>query len=297
MIMGLVFETNLPNLFYRGKVRDLYQLEKGILIVATDRISAFDSVLPTGIPYKGMVLNLISAFWFERTAHIVPNHLIQVVDDVAEFNAAYGVALPPYIARRSMLVRKAEPIPIECVVRGYLSGSAWAEYRERGTISGVSFEKGLVESQRFPEPLFTPTTKEASGHDRPIMLDEMENLVGKALTEKLKKKSLEVYSFAEGYARSRGIIIADTKFEFGMIDGELHLIDELLTPDSSRFWDAGGYSPGGPQPSFDKQPVRNWLIGAGWDKEPPAPPLPQDVVQKTTERYREAYRRLTGRSL
>jgi phosphoribosylaminoimidazole-succinocarboxamide synthase len=292
--MELILETNLSNLFYRGKVRDLYQLGDELLIMATDRISAFDSVLPSGIPDKGTVLNLLSAFWFEKTAHIVPNHLIEVVEDVASLNAKYGISYPPYIAHRSMLVKRAELIPIECVVRGYLSGSAWAEYKEKGTISAMPFEAGLVESERLPQPLFTPTTKEASGHDRPITLAEMESLIGKALTEEMKEKSLEIYEFAEGYARGRGIIIADTKFEFGIIDGEFHLIDELLTPDSSRFWDAEGYSPGGPQPSFDKQPVRDWLIAAGWNKEPPSPPLPPDVVQKTTKRYREAYRRLTG---
>jgi phosphoribosylaminoimidazole-succinocarboxamide synthase len=292
--MNLLLETNLPNLFYRGKVRDLYQLGDELLIVATDRISAFDSVLPSGIPDKGTVLNLLSAFWFQRTAHIVPNHFIEVVEDVEKLNARYGISYPLYIARRSMLVKKAERIPIECVVRGYLSGSAWAEYKEKGAISAMPFEAGLVESERLPQPLFTPTTKEASGHDRPITLEEMGSLIGKELTEKLREKSLEIYEFAEGYARSRGIIIADTKFEFGIIDGELHLIDELLTPDSSRFWDAEGYSQGGAQPSFDKQPVRDWLIAAGWNKEPPAPPLPPDVVQKTTERYREAYHRLTG---
>ncbi len=295
--MKLVLETNLPNLFYRGKVRDLYQLGDELLIVATDRISAFDSVLPSGIPSKGLVLNQLSAFWFEKTAHIVPSHVVKLVDDVNWLNQTYGVSFPPYIARRSMLVKKSERVPVECVVRGYISGSAWAEYQETGRVADVSLPKGLKESEKFPEPLFTPTTKAASGHDEPITMEEIENLVGSGLTQDLAEKTLQVYRYAEEYARGRGIIIADTKFEFGMIDGQLYLIDELLTPDSSRFWDAKSYSPGGPQPSFDKQPVRDWLVQAGWDKEPPAPPLPEDVVAQTTERYEKAYLRLTGRSL
>jgi phosphoribosylaminoimidazole-succinocarboxamide synthase len=295
--MNLILETELPNLFYRGKVRDLYALGNELLVVATDRISAFDSVLPSGVPYKGLVLNMLSAFWFQKTAHIMPNHFIQVVDDVDWLNVRYGVNLPPYIAHRSMLVKKAERISIECVVRGYLSGSAWAEYSQSGTIQGISPRKGLRESEWLPQPLFTPTTKETSGHDRPISLEEMASLVSRTLTEKLVEKSLAIYKFAEEYARSRGIVIADTKFEFGLIEGKLHLIDELLTPDSSRFWDAKAYAPGGPQPSFDKQPVRDWLIRSGWNKEPPAPPLSEEVITETSQRYREAYHRLTGKWL
>jgi phosphoribosylaminoimidazole-succinocarboxamide synthase len=295
--MSVLLETELPNLYYRGKVRDLYQLGDDLLVIATDRISAFDVVLPSGVPGKGLVLNQLSAFWFQKTAHIVPNHLIRAVDDIDWLNATYGISYPPYIAHRSMLVRKAERIPIECVVRGYISGSAWAEYAEKGTISGFPQPHELKESERLPQPLFTPTTKATTGHDLPISWEEMESLVGEALTRELREKSIEIYQYAEEYARSRGIIIADTKMEFGIIEGQLHLIDELLTPDSSRFWDAESYAPGGPQPSFDKQPVRDWLTQSGWNKEPPAPPLPPEVVAKTTERYKEAYRRLTGRSL
>ncbi len=295
--MSVLLETELPNLYYRGKVRDLYQLGDDLLVVATDRISAFDVVLPSGVPNKGLVLNQLSAFWFQKTAHIVPNHLIRVVDDVDWLNATYNISYPPYIAHRSMLVRKAERIPIECVVRGYISGSAWAEYAETGTISGFHHPHELKESERLPQPLFTPTTKATTGHDLPISWEEMESLVGEASARELRDKTIEIYQHAEEYARSRGIIIADTKMEFGIIEGELHLIDELLTPDSSRFWDVESYAPGGPQPSFDKQPVRDWLTQSGWDKEPPAPPLPPEVVAKTEERYKEAYRRLTGRSL
>jgi len=295
--MSVLLETELPNLYYRGKVRDVYQLGDDLLVVATDRISAFDVVLPSGVPNKGLVLNQLSAFWFQKTAHIIPNHLIRVVDDVDWLNATYNISYPSYIAHRSMLVRKAERIPIECVVRGYISGSAWAEYTQKETISGFPPSHKLKESERLPEPLFTPTTKATTGHDLPISWEEMESLVGEALARELREKSIEIYQYAEDYARSRGIIIADTKMEFGIIEGELHLIDELLTPDSSRFWDAESYAPGGPQPSFDKQPVRDWLTQSGWDKEPPAPPLPPEVVAKTAERYQEAYRRLTGRSL
>jgi phosphoribosylaminoimidazole-succinocarboxamide synthase len=294
---ALLLETVLPNLYCRGKVRDLYQLRDELLIVATDRISAFDVVLPSGIPGKGIVLNQLSAFWFGKTAHIVSNHLIRVVDDVDWLNATYSISYPPYIARRSMLVRKAERIPIECVVRGYLSGSAWAEYTEKGTISGFTMPQGLKESERLPQPLFTPTTKAATGHDLPLSLAEMESLIGEALTRELREKSVEIYQYAEEYSRSRGIIIADTKMEFGIIQGKPHLIDELLTPDSSRFWDAESYAPGAPQRSFDKQPIRDWLTQSGWNKEPPAPPLPPEIVAQTSARYKEAYQRLTGRRL
>jgi phosphoribosylaminoimidazole-succinocarboxamide synthase len=273
-------------------------------MIATDRISAFDSVLPCGIPDKGIVLNQLSAFWFQKTAHIVPNHLIEVVDDANWLNQAYGdkvcagnYSFPPYVARRSMIIRKAERIDIECVVRGYISGSAWAEYQEKGTICGSPFSRGLVESEKLPVPIFTPTTKADSGHDEPITLTEMKNLVGEIRTVELMEKSLSIYRYAHDYALERGIIIADTKFEFGMVGGEAILIDELLTPDSSRFWEADKYKAGQSQPSFDKQPVRDWLVAAGWNKEPPAPMLPQDVIEQTAERYREAYRQLTGKAL
>ncbi|MCL0095286.1 phosphoribosylaminoimidazolesuccinocarboxamide synthase [Dehalococcoidia bacterium] len=297
--MALLLQTDLPNLLYRGKVRDTYRLSRDeFLLVATDRVSAFDVVLPTGIPDKGLVLNQLSAFWFERTKHLVPNHMVEVVGDVRlldSYRSLTGCAVfPTYLNDRSMIVIKAERIDVECVIRGYLSGSAWAEYRKYGTISGKRMPEGLQESDKLPQPLFTPTTKEDDGHDKPITIEQMANLIGDDLTKEIMERSLSVYLFAEEYARGRGIIIADTKMEFGIIDGKLHLIDELLTPDSSRFWDMEKYTPGGPQPSFDKQPLRDWLEACGWNKEPPAPELPSEVVEQMAERYREAYRRLTG---
>ena len=302
--MELLLETDLPNLFYRGKVRDTYDLGDSLLIIATDRISAFDSVLPCGIPDKGMVLNQLSAFWFEKTAHLVPNHLIAVVDDAQWLNNTYGekvcsgyYSFPDYVARRSMVVRKAERIDIECVARGYISGAAWAEYQEKGTVNGVPFPEGLVESEKLTEPIFTPTTKADSGHDEPITIDEMKRLLGEERAEELTEKTMRIYRYAHDYAMERGIIIADTKVEFGLVNDLVLLIDELLTPDSSRFWDASLYQAGRSQSSFDKQPVRDWLVQAGWDKEPPAPMLPEDVIAQTSERYREGYRRLTGKEL
>ncbi|MBI4295025.1 MAG: phosphoribosylaminoimidazolesuccinocarboxamide synthase [Chloroflexi bacterium] len=299
--MTPLLETNLPNLFYRGKVRDTYDLGQELLIVATDRISAFDSVLPCGIPGKGQVLNQLAAFWFQKTAHLVPNHLVETVDDIRLLSARVPrsacYVYPSYLVGRSMLAKKAQRIDVECVVRGYLSGSAWAEYRESGSICSLPQPAGLVDSQKLPEPLFTPTTKADSGHDQPLSLKGMESLLGRDLARALMHKSLEVYNFAADYALGQGIIIADTKMEFGIIDGRLSLIDELLTPDSSRFWDASHYRPGRSQSSFDKQPVRDWLVQAGWNKEPPAPPLPPEVVAQTSERYRQAYRKLTGMEL
>lgn len=303
--MSILRESNLPNLHHRGKVRDTYEIGSDLLlIIATDRVSAFDVVLPSGIPDKGIVLNQLSGFWFDKTSHIVPNHLMQVVDDINWLNRVYGekvcvsyYSYPSYVERRSMIVRRAERIDIECVVRGYLSGSAWAEYKQSGTISGIPMPKGLKESDKLPEPLFTPTTKAETGHDEPITVKRMEKLVGKSLTKGIMEKSAAVYNYAAQYALGRGIIIADTKMEFGMIGGKLSLIDELLTPDSSRFWDAEKYSPGKSQPSYDKQPLRDWLTASGWNKEPPAPELPPKIVKETSERYREGYRRLTGRKL
>ncbi|HAZ31696.1 MAG TPA: phosphoribosylaminoimidazolesuccinocarboxamide synthase [Dehalococcoidia bacterium] len=297
--MALLLQTDLPNLLYRGKVRDTYHLSRDdLLLVATDRVSAFDVVLPTGIPDKGLVLNQLSAFWFDRTKHLVPNHMVEVVGDVRlldSYRSLPGCAMfPTYLRDRSMIVIKAERIDVECVIRGYLSGSAWAEYRKHGTISGKRMPEGLQESDKLPQPLFTPTTKEDDGHDKPITIEQMASLIGDDLTKEIMERSLSVYLFAEEYARGRGIIIADTKMEFGMIDGKLHLIDELLTPDSSRFWDMEKYASGGPQPSFDKQPLRDWLAASGWNKEPPAPELPSEIVEQMAERYREAYRRLTG---
>ncbi len=300
--MAILRESDLPNLYHKGKVRDTYEMGSDqLLIIVTDRVSAFDVVLPGGIPDKGIVLNQLSAFWFEKTSHIVPNHVIEIVNDVNWLNRVYGervcASYPPYVERRSMIVKKAERIDIECVVRGYLSGSAWAEYKQNGTISGMTLPKGLKESEQFTQPLFTPTTKETAGHDRPLTIEQMEGLVGKSLTEEIMEKSIAIYNYAAQYARSQGIIIADTKMEFGVIDGKLSLIDELLTPDSSRFWDAKKYSPGKSQPSFDKQPLRDWLTESGWNKEPPAPELPPKIVKETSERYREAYRRLTGKTI
>ena len=298
----VLLNTDLPlPLFFLGKVRDTYHLGNLLLVVATDRISAFDVVLPCGIPNKGLVLNLLSAFWFNQTKDLVPNHLIEAVDDVhcldAYLPAESRFPYPAHLAGRSMVVKKAKRIPAECVVRGYLSGSAWAEYQQYGTISGFSLPKGLQESQELPQPLFTPTTKAESGHDQPLTMDEMKRLVGEALAEEMKRKSLAIYSYAQDYARASGIIIADTKMEFGLVNDELILIDELLTPDSSRFWDAEQYKVGQSQPSYDKQPVRDWLTQSGWNKEPPAPMLPPEVIEDTTKRYEQAYERLTGRKL
>jgi len=303
--MSVLLETDLPNLYYRGKVRDTYEMDSDqFLLIATDRVSAFDVVLPAGIPDKGIVLNQLSAFWFEQTSHIVPNHLIEVVNDVNWLNSTYGekvcagyYSYPPYVARRSMIVRRAQRIDIECVVRGYISGSAWADYQKSGAVCGVALPDGLKESGELPRHIFTPTTKAESGHDEAITVEQMKDLIGEALTEEIVEKSLAIYEYAAQYALSRGIIIADTKLEFGMVGDKLILIDELLTPDSSRFWDVETYSPGKPQPSFDKQPLRDWLSNSGWNKEPPAPELPKEVIEDTAQRYREAHRRLTGKEL
>ncbi len=288
-------------LFIRGKVRDTYDLGNLLLIVATDRISAFDLVLPCGIPDKGLVLNQLSVFWFRLTANLVPNHLVEAVDDVHHLDsylpAENRFPYPTYLAERSMVVKKARRIPVECVVRGYLSGSAWTEYQQHGTISGLSLPTGLKESQELPQPLFTPTTKAETGHDQPLSMDEMKRVVGSGLAEEMKERSLAVYHYAREYAQARGIIIADTKMEFGLDNDQLILIDELLTPDSSRFWDAERYKVGQPQPSYDKQPVRDWLVQAGWNKKPPVPMLPPEVIEATTKRYQQAYERLTGREL
>lgn len=299
VVPSIVLGTNLPlPLFIRGKVRDTYDLGERLLIVATDRISAFDVVLPCGIPDKGLVLNQLSAFWFRKTDALVPHHLIETVDDARTLDRYLSPSsrfpYPDYLVGRSMVVRKVERIPIECVVRGYLSGSAWAEYQQSGDICGIPLPKGLQESQELPKPLFTPTTKAETGHDEPITLDGVKKLVGENLAEELKEKSLALYEYARRYAGDRGIIIADTKMEFGLDNGRLILIDELLTPDSSRFWEASQYRVGQSQPSYDKQPVRDWLVQSGWNKQPPAPMLPPDVIEATTRRYRDAYERLTG---
>ena len=302
MSSDVLLNTDLPlPLFIRGKVRDTYELGELLLIVATDRISAFDVVLPGGIPKKGLVLNKLSAFWFNQTRDLLPNHLVEVVDDLHRLDAYLPAGsrfdYPSYLGGRSMVVKKVKRLPVECVVRGYISGSAWVEYQQSGTVSGLPLPKGLRESQEFTDPLFTPTTKAEKGHDLPLSLAEMGKLVGEAVAEGIREKSLAIYSYARGYARNRGIIIADTKFEFGLDGDKLILIDELLTPDSSRIWDASLYKVGQSQPSFDKQPVRDWLTASGWNKEPPAPMLPKEVIEATSQRYEQAYERLSGRKL
>jgi phosphoribosylaminoimidazole-succinocarboxamide synthase len=300
--MSVLLETSLPNrLFRRGKVRDTYDLGDKLLMIATDRISAFDVVLPCGIPDKGAVLNQLSAFWFEKTAHLIPNHLLEVIEDIRQLDA-YRLpearsSYPSSLTGRSMIVKKSQTIPVECVVRGYLAGSGWAEYTQSGAVCGIPLPDGLKECQQLPRLIFTPTTKAESGHDQPLSMADLKQLIGEALAEELEEKSLAIYRFAEEYARTRGIIIADTKMEFGFVDKKVILVDELLTPDSSRFWDADSYEAGHSQPSFDKQPVRDWLVASGWNKEPPAPMLPPEIIQETTERYREAHRRLTGKAL
>jgi phosphoribosylaminoimidazole-succinocarboxamide synthase len=285
---------DLP-LLARGKVRDIYDLGDKLLMVATDRISAFDVVLPTGIPDKGLVLTQLSAFWFELTGDIVPNHFIQVVDRPRI--PGVGRELPREMIGRAMLVQKAERIDVECVVRGYITGSGWKDYQQEGEISGLKLPPGLKESQELFEPIFTPTTKAEQGHDLPITYQQVAELAGESAANAVRLRSLAVYRYGRDYARERGIIIADTKFEFGWLDGEVILIDECLTPDSSRFWPADQYKTGASQPSFDKQFVRDYLEEISWNKAPPAPELPPDVIEGTSAKYREAYERLTGREL
>jgi len=299
---NVLLNTDLPlPLFIRGKVRDTYDLGNQLLIIATDRISAFDSVLPCGIPAKGLVLNQLSLFWFRHTSDLMPNHLLEAVDSVhcldSYLTKETRFACPAYLAGHSMIVKKVKRLPIECVVRGYLAGSAWAEYQQQGTIAGMHMPKGLRESQELRQPLFTPTTKAETGHDQPLTMDDLKKMVGNRIAEEVEKKSLAIYQYARNHARAKSIIIADTKFEFGLDEGRLILIDELLTPDSSRLWDADLYQVGQSQPSYDKQPVRDWLVQSGWDKEPPAPTLPPEVIEATTRRYIEGYERLTGRKL
>ncbi|MEZ4554786.1 MAG: phosphoribosylaminoimidazolesuccinocarboxamide synthase [Dehalococcoidia bacterium] len=293
----VLLTTERPGLLHRGKVRDLYELPGDrMLMVATDRISAFDVVMPQGIPRKGEVLTRLSAYWFDRTAAVVPNHMVAVLE--ASNASALGADADASFFGRSMVVRKAEPLPVECVVRGYLAGSGWADYHATGRVSGVELPPGLVQSDRLFEPIFTPSSKAAVGeHDEPISYADVEALVGPDRAHVMRLRSLALYRYAAEVALERGIIIADTKFEFGMLDGEVTLIDEALTPDSSRFWPVDQYQPGRDQPSFDKQPLRDWLTASGWAKRPPAPDLPSEVVQATSERYREAYRLLTGASL
>ena len=293
--MQAVSQTDFAGLTLRGrgKVRDIYELKGDLLlIVATDRLSAFDVVLPTPIPDKGRVLTQLSVFWFNQLNDVVKNHLIA--------SKHFPTILDPFepeLRGRTMLVRKTEPVPIECVVRGYISGSGWKEYQKSGSVCGIQLPKGLRESDRLPEPIFTPSTKATTGHDENISFDEVVSRVGGPLAEQLRTVSLKIYKLAVEHAAARGIIIADTKFEFGTLMGELVWIDEALTPDSSRFWPADQYSPGKPQPSFDKQYVRDYLERIGWNKQPPAPALPPDVVAGTQQKYREAYQRITGHAL
>jgi len=278
----------------RGKVRDIYDLGGRLLLVATDRLSAFDVVLPDPIPFKGEVLTKLSLYWFDLLSDVVPNHLISA--DVADLPDEFAKHAD-WLAGRFMLVRKATVFPIECIVRGYLAGSGWAEYERAGTVCGMRLPAGLVESSRLPQPMFTPSTKAELGtHDENISVHRMFELVGQEHGSALLESSVALYSAARDHAASRGIIIADTKFEFGLIDGVVTLVDEVLTPDSSRFWPAATYEPGHGQPSFDKQYVRDWLVASGWDKTPPAPALPADVIAKTSETYIKAYELITGRA-
>ncbi len=290
---AVVLQTEIPGLpVRRGKVRDIYDLGDRVLLVSTDRISAFDWVLPSGIPDKGRVLNQIAAFWFGRFN--VANQVITT--DVAQMDLPAGTDREQ-LAGRSTLARKTKVVPIECVVRGYLAGSGWKEYRSRGTVCGHKLPAGLRESDQLPEPIFTPSTKAESGHDENITFDEVVQQIGRPLAEQLRDRSLDIFQQGVDYARQRGIIIADTKFEWGLIGDQLILIDEVLTPDSSRFWPADAYQPGQGQPSFDKQFVRDWLETTSWDKNSPPPALPDDVIAKTRAKYVEAFERLTGGKL
>jgi len=277
----------------QGKVRDVYSLGEDFLFVATDRISAFDVVLGSEIPDKGKVLNLISAFWFEKTRHIVKNHLIEwKFENFPEKLQKY-----PYLKNRSMIVKKAKVFPVECIVRGYLVGSGYKEYSQKGTVCGIKLPEGLQLASKLEEPIFTPSTKAESGHDENISFEKMKDIIGEEKAEKLKEISLKLYKFAYEYAIERGIIIADTKFEFGEIDGEIVLIDEALTPDSSRFWPVEEYKVGQNPPSFDKQYVRDYLEEIKWNKKPPAPSLPKEVIENTRKKYFEAFSKLTGKSI
>lgn len=294
-----ITETHLGDLLHKGKVRDTYDIGNGyLLMVATDRISAFDLVLGSGIPEKGSLLCEISSYWFDQTKHLIPNHLVSLANRNAIPNEVIDhpilQGLDEGIRNRSMIVKRAKRIDIECVVRGYITGSAWSEYKASGTVGGYEMPKGLVEGDKFPEPLFTPTTKAEEGHDMPMSMKEVEDMVGVKTAEQLKGLTVDIYNFAHSHALPKGIIIADTKMEFGFLDDKIILIDELLTPDSSRFWDVSMYEPGKSQPNFDKQFVRDWLNESGWDKNPPAPSLPKEVIEKTHERYIAAYNRITG---
>ncbi|MBV9768315.1 MAG: phosphoribosylaminoimidazolesuccinocarboxamide synthase [Bryobacterales bacterium] len=294
--MAPIFESNLPGVerYARGKVRDVYAAGEYLVIVATDRLSAFDYILPTPIPDKGKVLTAMTLFWLEQLRDIVPNHLVSA--DVNDYPSEFR-AHRDQLQGRSMLVRRAKMIDVECVARGYVSGSGWKDYRREGSICGVMLPVGLRESDHLPEPIFTPASKAQSGHDENISFENVAQQIGEALAARVRDLTLAIYKRAAQYAETRGIIIADTKFEFGFAGDQLLLADEVLTPDSSRFWPRASYQPGGPQPSFDKQYVRDHLESIRWDKRPPAPALPPEVIERTSEKYREAYRVLTGRSL
>ncbi len=294
--MEPIYETSLPGIerHARGKVRDVYSAGDFLVIVATDRLSAFDYVLPTPIPDKGRVLTALTLFWLDLLRDIVPNHLVSANVD------QYPPEFHPYRAQlegRSMLVRRAKMIEIECVARGYISGSGWKDYRRDGRICGIPLPEGLKESDRLSQPIFTPATKAQSGHDQNISFDEMAEQVGVPVASRLRELTLEIYTRAAGYAETRGVLLSDTKFEFGFVGDQLILADEVLTPDSTRFWPRATYHPGGPQQSYDKQYVRDYLESIHWNKQPPAPALPPDVLERTSEKYREAYRVLTGKSL
>jgi len=293
---SIILETNLAGVerYGRGKVRDVYSVGDGLVIIATDRISAFDYILPTGIPDKGKVLTQLSIFWFDFLRDLTPTHFLTAQVD------EYPQPLPQFrdqLEGRSMLVKRAKMIEIECVARGYISGSGWKEYKQHGTVCGIELPAGLQESDKLPEPIFTPATKAQTGHDENVSFEHIVSLIGEELASRLRDLTLKIYTRAAQYAETRGIIIADTKFEFGFVGDELVLGDEVLTPDSSRFWPAETYKPGGPQFSFDKQFVRDYLESIHWNKQPPAPPLPEDVAARTGEKYRQAYQVITGRAL
>jgi phosphoribosylaminoimidazole-succinocarboxamide synthase len=296
ILESVILHTELPGIekHAQGKVRDVYRVDGRLLIVATDRISAFDYILPTGIPDKGRVLTQLSIFWFDFLREVTPTHFLTA--NVDEYPAAL-LQFRSQLEGRSMLVRRAQMVEIECVARGYLAGSGWKEYQAQGTVCGIPLPAGLRESDRLPAPIFTPSTKAQSGHDENISFDTMCSVVGVELGARLRDLTLRIYSRAAAYAETKGVIIADTKFEFGFVDGELVLGDEVLTPDSSRFWPAESYRPGGAQVSYDKQYVRDYLESIHWNKKPPAPPLPDEVAGKTSEKYRQAYQVLTGKEL
>ena len=291
----VLIESDLPNRAHRGKVRDTYDLGDHLLIVATDRVSAFDVVLSGGVPRKGEVLTRLSAWWFDRIKEVVPNHFVTLI--TAENKNVIPFELAPKYFGRSMLVRKAKRLEAECIARGYITGSGWKDYQRTGSVCGIDLPEGLRESERLPEPIFTPTTKAEVGHDEPVTYDELAALVGEDAANAMKLRTLALYNYAHTVALERGIILADTKFEFGVWNDEVILIDEVLTPDSSRFWPLEGYRAGGGQPSFDKQPIRDWMAASGWKDGDDPPTLPDDVALAATERYIQVYRMLTGEEL